>query len=136
MRDDRVYLGHLRDAISDIEQYTSAGRDAFMAERMRQDAVIRKLEIIGDVQGSVARAVAEGRRPRVEGHRHRAVAGVSRAPRRSKCTRTPRPTLVMGLLLHVAVLEPAAASRIRRGSPMTKRWRWLPSPIIAATTTF
>ena len=26
----------------------SAGRDAFMAERMRQDAVIRKLEVIGE----------------------------------------------------------------------------------------
>ena len=48
MKDERVYLGHIRDAINDIEQYTSAGRDAFMAERMRQDAVIRKLEIIGE----------------------------------------------------------------------------------------
>jgi uncharacterized protein with HEPN domain len=41
VKDERVYLGHVRDAINDIEQYTSAGRDTFMAERMRQDAVIR-----------------------------------------------------------------------------------------------
>ena len=30
MKDDRVYLGHIRDAIKDIEEYTSTGRDAFM----------------------------------------------------------------------------------------------------------
>ncbi|MBI3492682.1 MAG: DUF86 domain-containing protein [Acidobacteria bacterium] len=48
MKDDRVYLGHIRDAIQDIEQYGSVGRDAFMADRMRQDAVIRKLEVIGE----------------------------------------------------------------------------------------
>jgi hypothetical protein len=41
VKDERVYLGHIRDAINDIEGYTSAGRDTFLAERMRQDAVIR-----------------------------------------------------------------------------------------------
>lgn len=48
MKDDRIYLRHILDAIRDIEQYASAGRDAFMTERMRQDAVIRKLEVIGE----------------------------------------------------------------------------------------
>lgn len=48
MKDERFYLGHIRDAISDIEKYASVGRDAFMADRMRQDAVIRKLEIVGE----------------------------------------------------------------------------------------
>jgi uncharacterized protein with HEPN domain len=48
VKDDRVYLGHIRDAIEDIEQYTSNGRDGFIADRMRQDAVIRKLEIVGE----------------------------------------------------------------------------------------
>ena len=48
MKDDRVYLGHIRDAIHDIERYTAGGRDTFMADRMQQDAVIRKLEIIGE----------------------------------------------------------------------------------------
>jgi uncharacterized protein with HEPN domain len=38
VKDERVYLGHIRDAIHDIEEYTSVGRDAFVAERMRQDA--------------------------------------------------------------------------------------------------
>jgi uncharacterized protein with HEPN domain len=48
VKDDRVYLGHILDAIHDIEQYTASGRDAFMSDRMQQDAVIRKFEIIGE----------------------------------------------------------------------------------------
>ena len=47
MKDDRVYLEHIRDALRDITTYTSAGRDAFFAEQMRQDATLRKLEVIG-----------------------------------------------------------------------------------------
>ena len=48
MKDDRVYLQHIRDAIQDIEEYTSAGRAAFFAERIRQDATLRKLQVIGE----------------------------------------------------------------------------------------
>jgi uncharacterized protein with HEPN domain len=48
VKDDRVYLGHVRDAIQDIQRYTAVGRDVFMTDRMQQDAVIRKLEIIGE----------------------------------------------------------------------------------------
>jgi uncharacterized protein with HEPN domain len=47
VKDDRVYLEHIRDALDDIAAYASAGRDAFFAERMRQDATIRKLQVIG-----------------------------------------------------------------------------------------
>lgn len=47
MKDDRIYLQHIRDALDDIAIYTSAGRDAFFAERIRQDATIRKLQVIG-----------------------------------------------------------------------------------------
>ncbi len=47
MKDDRVYLEHIRDALADIGTYTSAGRDAFFEQRIRQDATLRKLEVIG-----------------------------------------------------------------------------------------
>ncbi|HXV82941.1 MAG TPA: HepT-like ribonuclease domain-containing protein, partial [Candidatus Binatia bacterium] len=47
VKDERVYLGHIRDAINDIKAYAS-GEEAFLADRMRQDAIIRKLEIIGE----------------------------------------------------------------------------------------
>ena len=48
MKDDRIYLRHNLEAIHDIEQYASVGHHAFMADKMRPDAVIRKLEVIGE----------------------------------------------------------------------------------------
>lgn len=47
MTDDRVYFQHIQDAINDIAAYCDVGHDVFMADRMRQDATLRKLEIIG-----------------------------------------------------------------------------------------
>jgi uncharacterized protein with HEPN domain len=48
VKDDRIYLAHIREAIAHVGRYTSSGRDAFMNDRMQQDAVIRNLEIIGE----------------------------------------------------------------------------------------
>lgn len=48
MKDDRVYLKHILDAVGAIEDYTKGGQDAFAATRMIQDAVIRNLEVIGE----------------------------------------------------------------------------------------
>lgn len=48
MKDDRVYLNHIRDAIARIESYTSGGRAAFLEQTIVQDAVVRNLEIIGE----------------------------------------------------------------------------------------
>ncbi len=64
MKDERVYLGHIRDAINDIEDYTSVGSDVSKAERMRQDAVIRKLEIIGEAVKQLSSATKE--RPEIQ----------------------------------------------------------------------
>jgi uncharacterized protein with HEPN domain len=50
VKDERVYLQHIRDALEDIASYANAGRDAFFAERMRQDATIRKLQVIGQAR--------------------------------------------------------------------------------------
>jgi uncharacterized protein with HEPN domain len=47
VKDDRVYLEHIRDALDDIATYTSTGRAAFFDDRMRQDATLRKLEVVG-----------------------------------------------------------------------------------------
>jgi uncharacterized protein with HEPN domain len=47
VKDDRVYLQHIRDALDDIAAYCACGREVFMADRMRQDATLRKLEIVG-----------------------------------------------------------------------------------------
>ena len=43
MRDDRVRLRHIRDAIARIESYVADGKEVFLAETMIQDAVIRNL---------------------------------------------------------------------------------------------
>ena len=47
MNEDRLYLEHIRDALRDIHAYSGTGREAFFTERMRQDAILRKLKVIG-----------------------------------------------------------------------------------------
>lgn len=48
MKDDRIYLFHIRDAIQHILTYTMSVKDGFFVDRKTQDAVIRNLEIIGE----------------------------------------------------------------------------------------
>ena len=48
MKDERVYLLHIRDAIARIESYISGDKSRFLQDTMIQDAVIRNLEIIGE----------------------------------------------------------------------------------------
>ncbi len=48
MKDDRVYLAHIRDAIRQIREYTAGGQSVFLGDRKTQDAVVRNLEIIGE----------------------------------------------------------------------------------------
>ena len=53
-RDERLYLTDIRDAVERILQYTSGGRDEFFADPMRQDAVIRNLEVMGEAVRKVS----------------------------------------------------------------------------------
>ncbi len=48
MKEDRVYLLHIRDALANIQEYTSSGREFFFTDKKTQDAVVRNLEIIGE----------------------------------------------------------------------------------------
>ncbi len=48
MKDDEVYLKHIRDAIVQINSYTAEGEESFFKEKIIQDAVIRNFEIIGE----------------------------------------------------------------------------------------
>ena len=48
MKDDRIYLLHIQDAIHHIQDYTKGGKDEFFNDRKTQDAVVRNLEIIGE----------------------------------------------------------------------------------------
>jgi uncharacterized protein with HEPN domain len=48
MKDDRLYLEHIREAIDKIVTYTTDGREEFLRRPMIQDAVVRNFEIIGE----------------------------------------------------------------------------------------
>ena len=56
-RDDRVYLHDILNAIEQIEAYLyDVSYDLFCQERMRQDAVVRQLEIIGEASRRFSQA--------------------------------------------------------------------------------
>jgi uncharacterized protein with HEPN domain len=55
-RDVRLYLRDILDAIERIESYT-ADPGAFQAQPMVQDAVIRRLEIIGEAAKRVPQSI-------------------------------------------------------------------------------
>ncbi len=54
MKDERAYLLHIRDAVDRILSYTKEGRDAFLADSMIQDAVLRNMEILGEASKRVS----------------------------------------------------------------------------------
>jgi uncharacterized protein with HEPN domain len=47
-------LLHIRDAIDRIRTYTASGREAFFAETLVQDAVMRNLEVVGEAAKRVS----------------------------------------------------------------------------------
>jgi uncharacterized protein with HEPN domain len=55
VKEDRLYLVHIKDAIEQIRHYTRQGREAFLADRQIQDATIRNLEIIGEAVKHVSK---------------------------------------------------------------------------------
>jgi len=45
---DRLYLGHILEAIAAIESFTAQGRAFFAADLKTQSPVVRQIEIIGE----------------------------------------------------------------------------------------
>ncbi len=64
MKDDRIYLQHIRDALDDIAAYCGSDRDGFFSDRMRQDATLRKLEVIGQAVKNLSEPT-KSRRPEI-----------------------------------------------------------------------
>ena len=61
MRDDQAYLCHILDAIQSIETYlVGQTYDAFLANKMMIDAVVRELEIIGEAANQISDDLKEG----------------------------------------------------------------------------
>lgn len=55
MKDNTLYLGHIRDAIDKIENYISdVDFKAFASNNMMIDAVVRELAIIGEATNNLS----------------------------------------------------------------------------------
>lgn len=71
MKDERLYLVQMPECIERITSFVRPGREAFFANRMMQDAVIRNFEIIGEA----AKRVSEATRSRAPQIPWRRIAG-------------------------------------------------------------
>ena len=58
-RSDGTFLLHIFEALNDIVSYTADGQAEFFAEKMRQDAVERKFEIIGEAVKNLSQGFRE-----------------------------------------------------------------------------
>ncbi len=49
IKDNKIFLFHILESIENIEEYiTDIDREKFLSQKKVQDAVIRRLEIIGE----------------------------------------------------------------------------------------
>jgi len=48
MKDYRVYLAQILERIGRVEEFTKEGKEAFLANNLIQDAVIRNFEVLGE----------------------------------------------------------------------------------------
>lgn len=65
MKEDAVYLRHIRECIRRIEEDTEGGRDAFMSSHTAQDAVLRNLQTMAEATQRLSEA-AKAKRPDME----------------------------------------------------------------------
>ena len=48
MKDDKVYVDHILLCLDRVAKYTASGHDAYLADTMIQDAVIRNLQTLAE----------------------------------------------------------------------------------------
>ena len=48
MKDDKLYLIHISECISRMEQYVTGGREEFLKSTLVQDAVLRNLQVLAE----------------------------------------------------------------------------------------
>jgi uncharacterized protein with HEPN domain len=48
VKDDRLYLIHIKECIGRVIMYTGEGKDVFFADTKTQDAVMRNLQILAE----------------------------------------------------------------------------------------
>jgi uncharacterized protein with HEPN domain len=59
MKNDKVYLNHILECITNIETYLPNGKADFFSSKLIQDAVIRNLEVIGEATKRISRELRE-----------------------------------------------------------------------------
>ncbi len=65
MKDDRVYLKHIKECIRRIEENTAEGKDKFMASHTLQDAVLRNLQTMTEATQRLSEGLKE-KHPKIE----------------------------------------------------------------------
>ena len=48
MKEDRVYLEHIRECLDWIDRFTAGGREEFLSDRKTQSAVLRELQVMAE----------------------------------------------------------------------------------------
>lgn len=59
MKDDRLYLIHIRECIERVMSYTEGGKDFFFADTKTQDAVMRNLQILAESTQRLSHSLRE-----------------------------------------------------------------------------
>ena len=59
MKDDYLYLGHIREAAERIVRYGQDGEDRFRTDLRTQDAIIRNLQVMGEAAKKVSARTRE-----------------------------------------------------------------------------
>lgn len=54
MKDDRLYLGHILEAVERIILFGQDGEDRFRCDLRTQDAIIRNLQVMGEAAKKVS----------------------------------------------------------------------------------
>ena len=65
MKSQLIYLRHILECIARVEEYTSGGRDAFMASHMARDATLRQLQVMAESTRKLSEDL-KGRHPEVD----------------------------------------------------------------------
>ena len=71
MKDDRIYLEHILEAMRRIETYTVRGKQDFMLDSLVQDGVLRNLQTLAESSSRLSNEVKR-ENPRID---WRAIAG-------------------------------------------------------------
>lgn len=65
MKDDDIYLGHIKECIWRIEENVSPGKERFMQSHTLQDAVLRNLQTMSEATQRLSEALKTGH-PEIE----------------------------------------------------------------------